>query len=336
MNKLFNEIASFAHDEPTDGGRGTSIHHLDIRDKICFSEILMFINREGNPVFARNLSKNTIPIKEAFKFAIGPKASKQFTKHEMVKKEFRKLVPALLLFTELYNIFVTADSNIDDDKIFPGEFMKARLLIGNVSGVTVNDVSIEEWEGEFKKIDYNKNGYITFNEFTKYCLSKVITPTFYINEITCKIDEEYEVIDAVGSQVVSTSILKSISSATEKSLSNFDNSQKVTSQADPSTQEKSGGKTGTISQLTRQLSSDCVAMAISKSVSNIESKKEDASTSPKSVTDADTNANATVDTTESRQDMVTRLTKQASSSCINMVISKSVTSVENARNSSLI
>ena len=78
MHSLFMEIASFDHDE-TEGKlhwKEVTVSHLDIKDKICLSEILLFISREANPIFAKNVTKNVIAIKEAFKFANRAKASK--------------------------------------------------------------------------------------------------------------------------------------------------------------------------------------------------------------------------------------------------------------------
>lgn len=193
MNALFLEIASFDHTDKSKSGKSTS--HLDIKDKICLSEIVIYINRGKNEIFEKNVTKNIIVIKEAFKFAIGHKNAKNYQTHEMTKKEFKNLVPALLFFTELFNIFHLSDTSIDDDKIFPGEYNRAHNTISGVSGVTISNVSAEEWANEFVKIDTNKSGWITFSEFSTYCLTKIMTPTFYLNEIHSKEDEEDNVED---------------------------------------------------------------------------------------------------------------------------------------------
>ena len=382
MNKLFLEIASFGHDDPKDHPVDEAVRHLDIKDKICLSEILLFINRDGNPIFAKNLTKSVIAIKEAFKFAIGYKAGKDYSTHEMVKKEFRKMVPALLLFTELYNIFCTCDTNIDDDRIFPAEFTRARNLLHKIDGVTVSDISEEEWDNEFKKIDSNKNGYITFNEFTKYCLAKIVTPSFYMNEICKRVDDEGDIIDAMGSQVVHAALLHTMSSLTHKSLLELEQNSPSVQKAEVSTQETlpeviteaetDATKTNTdsdrtepntatttsstitssvsvpdqdteapqvsssVAQLTRAASLQCVTQVIEKSVSSIER------TEPNTATTTSTTTTASVSVpdqdTEAPQvsSSVAQLTRAASLQCVTQVIEKSVSSVENAHNSSLV
>lgn len=334
MHSLFMEIASFDHDE-TEGKlhwKEVTVSHLDIKDKICLSEILLFISREANPIFAKNVTKNVIAIKEAFKFAIGAKASKNYANHEMVKKEFRKLVPALLLFTELYNIFAAADTNIDDDRIFPAEYARARLSIAGIDGVSITPVTEEEWESEFKKIDTNHNGYISFSEFTKYALAKIITPTFYINEITLKADQEQEVIDTVGSQIVQATLLQTMNRVSQQSMRNLEASGPVAppptttlhEEGTPETIEvevktkvkqeenvvasnERNDSTEDVVKLVRQASSDFITQALSTSV------KSKASADAEFIRQAES-----------------KMTRQLSSECVTMAISQSLSALGNS------
>lgn len=347
MAKLFAEIASYGHEDRKEDVSQTAISHLDIKDKICLSEIIFFINRDANPIFAKCLTKNTAVIKEAFKFAIGPKSSKNYTTYEMGKKSFRKLLPALLLFTELYNIFATADSSIDDDKIFPNEYRKSRHTICNIPGVTVNAVSEEDWEKEFKTIDKNKNGYITFGEFCKYSLAKIITPSFYIDEVCRKVDDELEVIDTVGNQVVEAAILHTVSNVSLMSNKSQKSSNDVVKSCSALKEDQSPRSGATseavdtdedekmlMSRLARETSSTCVGDVLSKSISSLQNtiKNEDDENAPVNQTKVEESGTDRCGVTQDQKSLLSQLAREASSKCVSVAISQSISSIQQPKN----
>jgi hypothetical protein len=98
--KMFDEIACYG--QHGEGMRGKA-------DKIDLAELLLFIIKEVNPEFTDAFVKNTEVIKQAFSFSLGAKKGKS---DEIGLKEFKKLVPALLLFSHLWHIFEKADDNV--------------------------------------------------------------------------------------------------------------------------------------------------------------------------------------------------------------------------------
>ena len=56
--------------------------------------------------------------------------------------------------------------------------MKSKLEV--TGGVSINNMSIEEWQNEFNKIDHNKSGFITFKELCLYVVKYIETPEQYM------------------------------------------------------------------------------------------------------------------------------------------------------------
>jgi hypothetical protein len=100
--EMFEEVASYG--QQSEGMRGK-------KDKIDLAELLLFITKEVNPEFTNAFVKNTIVIKQAFIFSMRGEKSKS---DEMSLKQFKKLIPALLLFSHLWHIFETVDDNVSD------------------------------------------------------------------------------------------------------------------------------------------------------------------------------------------------------------------------------
>ena len=95
-------------------------------DKIDLAELLLFITKEVNPEFTNAFVKNTDVIKQAFRFSIGNKKSKD---DEMDFKQFKKLIPALLLFSHLWHIFETVDDNVSLTTLCFGRTFVSLLLL---------------------------------------------------------------------------------------------------------------------------------------------------------------------------------------------------------------
>mmetsp|Transcript_2718 Transcript_2718/g.4080 ORF Transcript_2718/g.4080 Transcript_2718/m.4080 type:complete len:325 (-) Transcript_2718:311-1285(-) len=176
MHDLYDEIARYGK---VDG-------HINMTGKISMIEVILYIDKSENPIFQGVFAKEPIVAKEAFDFAVG----KMDHEHELTRKEFRKLLPAMLLFSHLWKIFEVADNSIDDKRIFKHEFMSSKKTIESIEGVRVSDVTDEEWEAAFTKLDQNKSGFITFKEFCKYCVKKIISPDFYLKSGTEETDHE--------------------------------------------------------------------------------------------------------------------------------------------------
>lgn len=215
--KLYNQISSYGHQEG----------QINIKNKISLTEMLLFIEKNENIILKEALSNtSTEVIKTAFEFATGKKG----TNHEMNKKEFYKFLPIVYLFDHLWKVFDMADSSIDDRRIFPNEFLTAKFTIESIQGVKLEAITREEWEKEFHVLDKNKDGYITFNEFCKYAVSKIVTPQHYIDALKrLEMEEFASLVDPTEAlnplnplnqphQVISTVTISSDGTVIEKQL----------------------------------------------------------------------------------------------------------------------
>eukprot|EP01041_Mallomonas_annulata_P001641 gene1640-3180_t len=116
----------------------------------------------------------------------------------ITKKKFRELLPTMFLYSELWKIFGSLDNNIDDKKIFKGEFLRAYEGIKNVAGVTFENVTVEEWESHFVLMDKDKSGFISFDEFCTYVVKHIITPIEFIDKKSSQDKDD----DSVCSDIV--------------------------------------------------------------------------------------------------------------------------------------
>lgn len=110
--RMFEEIACYG--QQGEGMRGK-------KDKIDLAELLLFITKEVNLEFTDAFVKNTTVIKQAFNFSMRGSKSK---KEDMSLKQFKKLMPALLLFSHLWHIFETADDNVSATAALKSLFSK--------------------------------------------------------------------------------------------------------------------------------------------------------------------------------------------------------------------
>lgn len=176
FNALFKEMSSFGQSE----GR------IDLNNNISMSELILFVEKGGNPLISRVCTAEPLVLKEAFDFAY---IGKKNHDHELSRKEFRTLLPTLILFTHFWKIFEVADSSIDDRRIFKHEFISAKRCIESIEGVSVAPITDEAWLSEFEIIDKNKNGFLSFHEFCKYAVKKIIDPKFYMEGIHAEADD---------------------------------------------------------------------------------------------------------------------------------------------------
>jgi Ca2+-binding EF-hand superfamily protein len=185
FNALFREMSTHGH---TSG-------HIDLSDKISMPELILFVEKGGSALISRVCVSEPLVLKEAFDFACTGK--KKNHDHELTKKEFRKLLPTLILFSHFWRIFEAADSSIDDRRVFKHEYITAKHTIESIDGVTVAQITDETWLAEFEVLDKNKNGFISFHEFCKYAVKSIIDPKFYVDGIHG--EDEGDTIEELGS-----------------------------------------------------------------------------------------------------------------------------------------
>mmetsp|Transcript_38614 Transcript_38614/g.39306 ORF Transcript_38614/g.39306 Transcript_38614/m.39306 type:complete len:355 (-) Transcript_38614:345-1409(-) len=184
MDLLFNKIASL------DKVAGK----VDMSTDISHNELLCYFAGKKN---SHQLDKNfktfsTTPevVNAAFNHIVG-KGKKRIT-----KKQFRRVIPTVFLFHELYKLFEVADDTfIDDKRVFRVEFIKAYKIFQDsqdpdptvkkerrLSGVKLDNISVEQWEKEFDVIDKDKSGFITFDEFCSYAIKNIIDPMDFMDK----------------------------------------------------------------------------------------------------------------------------------------------------------
>ncbi|KAH9893851.1 flagellar calcium-binding protein-like protein TB-44A [Xylariomycetidae sp. FL2044] len=82
------------------------------------------------------------------------------------RSEFRLLLLYLGRYFELYRAFARLDAG-DDGRVDRAEFARARPLVEGWVGVP-----LEDYEGEFDRIDRNGGGQILFGEFAEWAIGK--------------------------------------------------------------------------------------------------------------------------------------------------------------------
>jgi len=182
MDKVFKSIASI------DKGRGKLGKSYDIN----YGELIQFFMKRDESHALKSLTVEKEVIKVAFTYVAGDPL-----KNVINKKQFRVFLPTLFLFTELWKVFEIVDDNVDDKKIFLGEFERAYKSFQDasgqvqpiktdaaISGVKVDKsiISEEEWRNAFTILDKDKNGHISFLEFCSYAADNIISPMDFIDQ----------------------------------------------------------------------------------------------------------------------------------------------------------
>ena len=89
-------------------------------------------------------------------------------------EEFFSFLPTIYLFSMLWEVFISTDTNIGNALITKGEYSGAFKRLHSMPGVEFKEsLTKEMWDAEFKSIDKNKSGDITFRELCKYTVKKV-------------------------------------------------------------------------------------------------------------------------------------------------------------------
>lgn len=180
VNKLFSIIASSASKKG----------HVDISTSICLTELITYYARPKDEIF-KSMHSDVMVAKQAFKYVTGRPL--QNNEAQVSRKQFPLLVVTLFLFSELWKIFGIMDDQIDDKKIFKGEFLRARENLKQCEGVLMSDVTAEEWEKHFDvHLDSDGNGYISFGEFCTFVCKHIVDPWSYIADDKEDKDEDQE------------------------------------------------------------------------------------------------------------------------------------------------
>lgn len=185
IDKVYKHIASI------DKNRGKLGKSYDIN----YGELVTYFASKKESQKDNELQSLSAPkevVKAAFNYVSGDP-----TQSVMSRKQFRVFLPTLFLFAELWKVFEIVDDNVNDRKLFFGEFDRAYKSFGDssgqvqpikndsgLSGVKV-DKSIlteEEWKSAFGVLDKDKSGYISFLEFCSYAAKNIISPMDFIGQ----------------------------------------------------------------------------------------------------------------------------------------------------------
>lgn len=166
--ELFQSIQAYKCDD-----------HLVFREILSLNKLVSYFS-DSNRTLYPEFKINVAVLTAAFNFCVKKKKH-----HELLTlREFHHFIPTLFLFYKFWDIFDAADNSvIDDDKVFKSEFVKVKSRMQTIAGVDVmGDISDEEWNAEFVKLDKNKDGYISFEEFCRYSVNHICKPFDYAEE----------------------------------------------------------------------------------------------------------------------------------------------------------
>lgn len=193
-NKLFDDIAAFRTDD-----------RITLKGKISLTNLVGYFTDESHALYP-GFDVNVDILNEAFKYTLKSaaqkskkKKGKQLVQEQLKSKDFHKFFPILLLFDRLWDLFDAADKVVIEDKrIFKGEFVGIYDKLSTLSDVVVlGDLTKDEWAAEFGVLDKNNDGYVNFNEFCGYCVSKIQRP-FDFNEADEGNDSDADEEDSPG------------------------------------------------------------------------------------------------------------------------------------------
>jgi len=212
LNKLYKQICNHGHEK----GEG----RIYLKHQVSLPELILYMNKEDRDPVLHGFSSDPEVIKVAFRHCDKDRAPSKrkggkadYKNDQLSKREFRKLLPTLFLFTHLFVVFDVGDCAVHDRKIFPKEFLTGKSKIEAIDEVTIADVTDEQWSNEFPIIDKNKNGYISFDEFCAYVVKNVIEPQFFAHVDADESDSDAEITPAVEGE--ETAVTEQPAAATE-------------------------------------------------------------------------------------------------------------------------
>lgn len=178
-DQLFSDIATCC----TTGARAGNKFSISLQNAIDYYH-------SKHAIFSFVPDKQVIA--EAHSFACLGKA-KNFE-----RKGMTMFLSSIYYFSHLWEVFKSVDDYIPDGKIFLTEFKAMQEHLNNVPGVAVEvpELTPEELEAEFKKIDKDHNNMITFSELCQYASKNIIKGgEFLEQELHNNGDNEEEVTE---------------------------------------------------------------------------------------------------------------------------------------------
>jgi hypothetical protein len=187
MAKLYSEICLSAEKD-----------RINVKSKISCANLLHYHCSMKNPLFSKLIINQSILL-EAHKFACSKKA-RSSPCPQLTKGRFKNLLCAIYYFSHLWRVFSTLDCIVVDNKLHKGELLKFQQLVNQIAGVEVilHDLTKQDVEDEFLKIDKDKSGSITFDEFVLWCVDNISSPECFSEDLVIDkhdvddVDEEFK------------------------------------------------------------------------------------------------------------------------------------------------
>lgn len=105
-------------------------------------------------------------------------------------KQFKRLVLTMYLCSHIWKVFEIMDVIEVDRKISREEFMNAKNTLPQVQGIEfLSAIDMDEWMAEFKVLDKDNSGFVSFQELCEYTIQNIVNPRDFIED-----DEEEMII----------------------------------------------------------------------------------------------------------------------------------------------
>ena len=122
-----------------------------------------------------------------------------FSAGSIPRSHFKLLLTTIFLFSHLWDIFESADCQMVDRRISRDEFMASKELVFTMLKPNSHFDKIEidsdkKWLKRFLKMDREKRGFITFDQYCEYTVRYIEKPEDYLNPDQ-KEDSDEEVDD---------------------------------------------------------------------------------------------------------------------------------------------
>lgn len=169
MNKLFESIASSA-----DQGR------INYEGSISIYNLVKYFESPNNALL--NIVQDKYVLHTSHALVSGPKG-------QITLVKFKKLLMTMYLCSHIWKVFEIMDVLEVDKKISKEEFRLAKDTLPAVKGIEfLAPADDKEWMKEFKVLDKDNSGFVTFQELCEYTIKHIVKPEDFLD------DEEEEIV----------------------------------------------------------------------------------------------------------------------------------------------
>lgn len=163
---------------------------INLKNRISIGNLLRYFRNDNpklHPVF-KSWSKQAEVMIEAHKHSVIAK-----DKEHLPQKRFKLLLKTMYLFSHLWTIFDMSDCMVEDKKVYLGEYVAAkRILCDHNTVFDFSAISDEDWAAEFRELDKDGGGYISFGEMCKYSVKRLASPSDFVEAGTENDSEDEE------------------------------------------------------------------------------------------------------------------------------------------------